>query len=126
MVKVRNQILIADTQTKFMSATILKYALILLIFVCDLNRHVTASSHGRNHHHLHDGRDISNDFSNQWVVHLEGSLAAADLLAMKLGYKNLGEVSISCYVNDNLQYIPINILKIGWKTLNCLIRFHPD
>ena len=107
-----------------MSATILKYALILLIFVCDLNRHVTASSHGKNHHHLHDGRDISDDFSNQWVVHLEGSLAAADLLAMKLGYKNLGEVSISCYVNDNLQYIPI--IKIGWKTLNCLIRFHPD
>ena len=125
MVRVRNQILIADTQTKFMSATILKYALILLIFVCDLNRHVTASSHGRNHHHLHDGRDISNDFSNQWVVHLEGSLAAADLLAMKLGYKNLGEVIISYYVNDNLQYIPI-MIKIGWKTLNCLIRFHPD
>ena len=94
-----------DAQNKFMSATILKYALIVLIFVCDLNRHVFASSHGKHHHHLHDGRDISNDFSNQWVVHLEGSLAAADLLAMKLGYKNLGEVGISCFCNVNLQCI---------------------
>ena len=102
MVRLRIQIFVADTQIEFMSATILKYALIVLIFVCDLNCHVTASSHGKNHHHLHDGRDISNDFSNQWVVHLEGSLAAADLLAMKLGYKNLGEVGISCYCNDNL------------------------
>ena len=98
-----------------MSATILKYALIVLIFVCDFKYHVTASSHGKNHHHLHDGRDISNDFSNQWVVHLEGSLAAADLLAMKLGYKNLGEVGISCYCNDNLQYISNNILSCAIK-----------
>ena len=108
-----------------MSATILKYALIVLIFVCDLNCHVTASSHGKHHHHLHDGRDISNDFSNQWVVHLEGSLAAADLLAMKLGYKNLGEVVISCYCNDNLFILQL-MIKIGWKRLNCLICFNPD
>ena len=44
------------------------------------------------HHHLHDGRDASKDFSNQWIVHLDGTTEAADVLAMKLGYKNLGEV----------------------------------
>ena len=53
---------------------------------------VLAHSQLETHHHLHDGRDGSTDFSNQWIVHLDGTSDAANLLAMKLGYHNLGEV----------------------------------
>ena len=63
-----------------------------------------------NYHHVHDGRDLSKDFSNQWLVHLDGESAAADLLAMKLGYKNLGEVSGLCLALDfkAISYVYIN------------------
>ena len=44
------------------------------------------------HNQLHDGRDTSTEFSNEWLVHLDGTAEAADLLALKLGYDNLGEV----------------------------------
>ena len=79
-----------------MNTLTLKYVLVLVISVTNIVTNynpVSAFSHAINHHHLHDGRDGSNDFSNQWIVHLDGSSSAADLLAMKLGYKNLGEVS---------------------------------
>ena len=44
--------------------------------------------------HEHDGLEDADGYSNNWVVHMEGaSNDAADLLALKMGYKNLGEVS---------------------------------
>ena len=78
-----------------MNTSALKFVLILLIPIGEIVTifpSVFAHSSGLNHHHLHDGRDGSSDFSNQWVVHLDGTPAAADLLAMKLGYENLGQV----------------------------------
>ena len=81
-----------------MSSFEFKTSLVLLIVATQLGvslKAVLAFVDGSSHHHLHDGRDASSDFSNQWIVHLDGSSEAADLLAMKLGYKNLGEVRIS-------------------------------
>ena len=40
----------------------------------------------------HDGKDSAEEFTNEWVVHLEGAKNSADLVALKLGYENLGEV----------------------------------
>ena len=80
-----------------MSSFVMKSGFVLLVLVTQLGvslKSVLALTDGSSHHHLHDGRDASSDFSNQWIVHLDGSSEAADLLAMKLGYKNLGEVSI--------------------------------
>ena len=79
-----------------MSSFVSRFVLVLLIVVVEIDvsfKSVLALTHGSSHQHVHDGRDASSDFSNQWIVHLEGSSEAADLLAMKLGYKNLGEVS---------------------------------
>lgn len=44
------------------------------------------------HDPYHDGKEVDSEFSNEWVVHLEGSKNSADLIALKLGYENLGEV----------------------------------
>ena len=44
------------------------------------------------HDPQHDGKDSAVEFSNEWVVHLEGAKNSADLVALKLGYENLGEV----------------------------------
>ena len=69
--------------------------LVLLVTVGEIKPGIVpvlAHSQLEAHHHLHDGRDGSTDFSNQWVVHLDGTSDAADLLALKLGYRNLGEV----------------------------------
>lgn len=41
----------------------------------------------------HDGRELCEDFSNEWVVHLEGSSEGANILANDLGYENMGEVT---------------------------------
>ena len=43
---------------------------------------------------LHDGRELAEDYSNEWVVHLDGSNSSfdPDFLAAELGYQNLGEV----------------------------------
>ena len=78
-----------------MNTSALKCVLIVLISIAEIVTNVKlvwAHSTNGNHHHLHDGRDVSNDFSNQWVVNLDGTSDAADILAMKLGYENLGEV----------------------------------
>ena len=40
----------------------------------------------------HDGRAEAGSFSNEWVVHLEGGSNVADLIALRLGYINEGEV----------------------------------
>lgn len=40
----------------------------------------------------HDGEPESDDFSNEWIVHLDGDSNEADLLALKLGYEMQGEV----------------------------------
>ena len=40
----------------------------------------------------HDGRTDTDSFSNEWVVHLEGGANVADLIALRLGYVNIGEV----------------------------------
>ena len=44
----------------------------------------------------HDGSETTSEFSNEWIVHLEGDDGegedAADRLAAKLGYENRGEV----------------------------------
>ena len=76
-----------------MSAFALNYVLIFVITVIEFGINLQTVA-GENYHQLHDGREGSNDFSNQWVVHLVGSPEAADLVAMKLGYRNLGEVNI--------------------------------
>ena len=81
----------------WMSSFVSKFVLVLLIVLVEIDvsfKSALALTHGSSHQHVHDGRDASSDFSNQWIVHLEGSSEAADLLAMKLGYKNLGEVRI--------------------------------
>ena len=43
---------------------------------------------------LHDGRELAEDYSNEWVVHLDGSNSSfdPDFLATELGYQNMGEV----------------------------------
>jgi len=92
-----------------MSSFEFKTSLVLLIVVTQLGvslKSVLAFVEGSSHHHLHDGRDASSDFSNQWVVHLDGSSEAADLLAMKLGYKNLGEIDMfpGFYVMEKLDH----------------------
>ena len=79
-----------------MSSFVLKHVLVLLIGLAEIGIRLNpafAFTHGLAHD-FHDGRDASSDFSNQWIVHLDGSSEAADLLAMKLGYKNLGEVCV--------------------------------
>ena len=79
-----------------MSSSVFKYALVLLIGLTEFGISLNpafAFTHGASHD-FHDGRDASSEFSNQWIVHLDGSSEAADLLAMKLGYKNLGEVCV--------------------------------
>ena len=43
---------------------------------------------------IHDGREKASDFSNEWIVNLEGDEEAADLVAETLGYENLGAVSL--------------------------------
>jgi hypothetical protein len=43
-------------------------------------------------HVHHEGRNEADAFSNEWVVHLEGGRNVADLIAIKQGYQNLGEV----------------------------------
>ena len=43
-------------------------------------------------HAIHDGREKASDFSNEWIVNLEGDEEAADLVAETLGYENLGAV----------------------------------
>ena len=40
----------------------------------------------------HDGRSETDAFSNEWVVHLVGGGDVADLIALRLGYVNMGEV----------------------------------
>lgn len=48
---------------------------------------------------FHDGTETANDYSNEWVVNLEGSEEAASFLAAQLGYENVGEVyTIQIYV----------------------------
>ena len=47
---------------------------------------------------FHDGREILPEFSNEWVVHLEGPEEAADNLADTLGYENIGEVRYFRYL----------------------------
>mgnify|MGYP001202249020 CR=1 FL=1 len=44
---------------------------------------------------LHDGRELAEDYSNEWVVHLDGSNSSfdPDFLAAELGYQNIGEVN---------------------------------
>ena len=44
---------------------------------------------------LHDGRELAEDYSNEWVVHLDGSNSSfdPDFLAAQLGYQNMGEVN---------------------------------
>ena len=78
-----------------MNSVTSNFVLFLLIPVSKIGTSlpfVLANSQWTDHHHIHDGRDGSNDFSNQWIVHLDGTSEAANLLAMKLGYENLGEV----------------------------------
>ena len=69
--------------------------LLLLLLLCsgllDVVHGVSASA-PFHHAPQHDGKDSAVEFSNEWVVHLEGAKNAADLLALKLGYENLGEV----------------------------------
>ena len=45
---------------------------------------------------LHDGREVAQDFSNEWVVHLDNTNASfdPDFLAEELGYQNMGEVGL--------------------------------
>eukprot|EP00095_Tigriopus_kingsejongensis_P012220 maker-scaffold528_size145933-snap-gene-0.25 protein:Tk12220 transcript:maker-scaffold528_size145933-snap-gene-0.25-mRNA-1 annotation:"prohormone convertase 1" len=40
----------------------------------------------------HDGSDTSSDFSNEWIIQVEGNFDSADLLALRMGYQNMGEV----------------------------------
>ena len=68
------------------------YVLIFLITTIEIGSNLKAVVAYSNYHQLHDGSEGSSDFSNQWIIDLDGSTEAADLLAMKLGYKNLGEV----------------------------------
>ena len=49
---------------------------------------------------FHDGREISPEFSNEWVVHLEGPEETADNLAVTLGYENIGEVRYLLLICD--------------------------
>ena len=45
--------------------------------------------------HGHDGIKDTEEFANEWVVHLEnGSNEVAQLLAAKMNYQCLGEVRI--------------------------------
>ena len=77
----------------YMNALAINYVLVFVISFMEFGINLQTVV-GENYHQLHDGRERSNDFSNQWIVHLDGSSEAAELLSMKLGYKNLGEVSI--------------------------------
>ena len=43
----------------------------------------------------HDGRSETDAFSNEWVVHLVGGGDVADLIALRLGYVNEGEVQLT-------------------------------
>ena len=42
--------------------------------------------------HGHDGREVSPEFSKEWIVKLEGNVDSADLIAVKFGFVNKGEV----------------------------------
>lgn len=42
----------------------------------------------------HDGSDTATDFSNEWIIRVDGNEDSADLLAIKNGYENMGEVNI--------------------------------
>ena len=51
------------------------------------------------HEHHHDGRDTTKEFSNEWVLHLEGVVGeevvhidSCQLIGLKYGFKCLHEV----------------------------------
>ena len=48
----------------------------------------------------HDGRSETDAFSNEWVVHLVGGGDVADLIALRLGYVNVGEVRMGPCIID--------------------------
>ena len=80
-----------------MNTISLKLVLVFFVAIGEIGTSIKfVSAHSEredHHHHIHDGRDGSKDFLNQWIVHLDGTSDAADLLALKLSYENLGEVS---------------------------------
>ena len=43
---------------------------------------------------LHDGRETCQNYSNEWVVHFDGTNGSfnPNILAEELGYQNMGEV----------------------------------
>ncbi|XP_059081763.1 neuroendocrine convertase 1-like [Tigriopus californicus] len=40
----------------------------------------------------HDGSDTATDFSNEWIIRVDGNEDSANLLALKNGYENMGEI----------------------------------
>ena len=49
-----------------------------------------ARGHGVDHGH--DGREVTPEFSKEWIVKLEGNVDSAELIAVKFGFVNKGEV----------------------------------
>jgi len=42
---------------------------------------------------IHHGHETAQDYSNEWIVRLEGGQEVAESLALQLGYEFLGSVS---------------------------------
>jgi hypothetical protein len=58
----------------------------------------------------HDGRAEAAGFTNEWVVRMDGNGDEVDLLALKLGFKNLGEVNCLSDLNALLKSYDISPL----------------
>lgn len=63
----------------------------LLVLVGVLSLVTVATSAFFNSHH-HDGREYSDDFSDEWVVEVDGGTDAAQLLALRMAFEYIGEV----------------------------------
>lgn len=45
------------------------------------------------YHNLHNGKETSKSFVNEWIVEMEGGEEVAQLVALELGYEYGGPVS---------------------------------
>jgi hypothetical protein len=64
----------------------------------------------------HHGHETAQQYSNEWVVRLEGGPEVAEILALQLGYEFLGSVSYALsHIRKAIHLISINFVKKFWE-----------
>jgi hypothetical protein len=74
---------------------------------------------------IHHGHETAQDYSNEWIVRLEGGPEVAESLALQLGYEFLGSVScvLSHYKELYTGHEPALLRNIG-KCQNYIGNLH--